>query len=159
MHIKKIIDFHESTAEEIMTPRVVIEALSTQHTIDEALDALKKFSHTRIPIYGSKIDDIKRIISEKELLINKQEDNGSKQLKQLPLQKALKIPLTMPLDKIIEVFKKERRQIAIVMDEYGGVAGLITLEDLIEEIFGEFIDETDKELIPIKNDGESYIVQ
>ena len=105
-----------------MTPRVVIEALSTQHTIDEALDALKKFSHTRIPIYNTKIDDIKRIISEKELLINKQEDNGSKQLKELPLQKAIKIPLTMPLDKIIEVFKKERRQIAIVMDEYGGVA-------------------------------------
>lgn len=158
-HIKKIMSFHESTAEEIMTPRVAIEALSTHHTIDQSLELLKGFSHTRIPVYWSKIDDIKRIISEKELLINKQENNGDKELKDIGLQKALKIPLTMPLDKIIEVFKKERRQIAIVMDEYGGVSWLITLEDLIEEIFGEFIDETDKELIPIKNDWESYIVQ
>ena len=82
-HIKKIIDFHESTAEEIMTPRVAIEALSTHHTIDQSLEAMKHFSHTRIPIYNTKIDDIKRIISEKELLINKQEDNGKKELKDI----------------------------------------------------------------------------
>jgi putative hemolysin len=58
----------------------------------------------------------------------------------------------MPIDKVIEVFKKDRRQMAVVMDEYGGVAGLVTLEDIVEEIFGEFVDETDKELTPIKND-------
>lgn len=159
LHLKKIMDFHETTAEEIMTPRIRIEALSTQYTVDEALQTVEKFSHTRIPIYTKNTDDIQRIISEKELLINKQHNHGNKKLKDLWLKKALKIPLTMPLDKIVEVFKKERRQIAIVMDEYGGVAWLITLEDIIEEIFGEFIDETDKELIPIKNDGESYIVQ
>jgi putative hemolysin len=65
----------------------------------------------------------------------------------------------MPIDKVIEVFKKDRRQMAVVMDEYGGVAGLVTLEDIVEEIFGEFVDETDKELTPIKNDGDVYIVQ
>lgn len=80
-------------------------------------------------------------------------------MEDIPLKKALKIPLTMPIDKVLEVFKRDRRQMAIVMDEYGGVSGLITLEDIIEEIFGEFIDETDNEVTPIKNDGESYIVQ
>lgn len=159
LHIKKIIDFHETTAQEIITPRIAIEALPNTATINEALEHIQKFSHTRIPIYEDNIDSIQRIISEKELLINKQKNLGDKKLSELQLQKAIKIPLTMPLDKVIEVFKHEHRQIAIVMDEYGGVAGLITLEDLIEEIFGDFIDETDKELIPIKHDGDTYIVQ
>ena len=65
----------------------------------------------------------------------------------------------MPIDKVIEVFKKDRRQMAVVMDEYGWVSGLVTLEDIVEEIFGEFVDETDKELTPIKNDWDTYIVQ
>ncbi len=56
-------------------------------------------------------------------------------MEDIPLKKALKIPLTMPIDKVLEVFKRDRRQMAIVMDEYGGVSGLITLEDIIEEIF------------------------
>lgn len=56
-------------------------------------------------------------------------------LKELQLRKALKVPLTMPIDKVLEVFKRDRRQMAVVMDEYGGVSGLVTLEDIVEEIF------------------------
>lgn len=158
-HIKKIMDFHETTAQEIITPRIRMESLSATLTVDQALDYLKQFSHTRIPIYEKNIDDIQRIVSEKELLLYHTQQLWSTTLQDLTLPKVLKIPLTMPLDKIIELFKQQRRQIAIVMDEYGWVAWLITLEDIIEEIFGEFVDETDKEAIPIRNDGDTYIVQ
>ena len=158
-HIKKIIDFHDTTVQEIITPRIRMEALKSNTTVEQALLDMQNFSHTRIPVYNDDIDDIERIISHRELVQYKEQWLWSRILEDLPLKKALKIPLTMPIDKVIEVFKKDRRQMAVVMDEYGWVSGLVTLEDIVEEIFGEFVDETDKELTPIKNDWDTYIVQ
>jgi putative hemolysin len=158
-HIKKIIDFHDTTVQEIITPRVRMEAIRSNATVDEALLQMKNFSHTRIPVYSKAIDDIEWIVSHRELVQYREQWLWWRILDDLPLRKALKVPLTMPIDKVIEVFKKDRRQMAVVMDEYGGVSGLVTLEDIVEEIFGEFVDETDKELTPIKNDGDTYIVQ
>ncbi len=158
-HIKKVIDFHDTTVQEIITPRVRMEAIRSNATVDEALLQMKDFSHTRIPVYSKAIDDIEWIVSHRELVQYREQWLWWRILDDLPLKKALKVPLTMPIDKVIEVFKKDRRQMAVVMDEYGWVSGLVTLEDIIEEIFGEFVDETDKELTPIKNDGDTYIVQ
>jgi putative hemolysin len=158
-HIKKIIDFHDTTVQEIITPRVRMEAIKSNSTVDEALAKMKEFSHTRVPIYRQAIDDSEWIVSHRELVQYREQWLWWRILDDLSLKKALKVPLTMPIDKVIEVFKKDRRQMAVVMDEYGGVAGLVTLEDIVEEIFGEFVDETDKELTPIKNDGDVYIVQ
>lgn len=158
-HIKKIIDFHDTTVQEIITPRVRMEAIKSNSTVDEALLRMKEFSHTRIPVFTEAIDDIERIISHRELVQYREQWLWWRILEDLPLKKALKIPLTMPIDKVIEVFKKDRRQMAVVMDEYGWVSWLVTLEDIVEEIFGEFVDETDKELTPIKNDWDTYIVQ
>lgn len=158
-HIKKIIDFHDTTVQEIITPRVRMEAIKSNATVDEALWQMKEFSHTRVPVYTHAIDDTEWIVSHRELVQYREQWLWWRILDDLPLKKALKIPLTMPIDKVIEVFKKDRRQMAVVMDEYGWVSGLVTLEDIVEEIFGEFVDETDKELTPIKNDGDTYIVQ
>lgn len=158
-HIKKIIDFHDTTVQEVITPRIRMEALDATMSVKEALDAMKQFSHTRVPVYQENIDSIEWVASHRELVHYKDQGLWDKKLSDISLQKALKIPLTMPIDKVMEVFKKQHRQMAIVMDEYGGVSWLITLEDIIEEIFGEFIDETDKEITPIKNDWDSYIVQ
>ena len=99
------------------------------------------------------------VVSYKEMISYRDKNMGERILEDLPLKKAYKIPLTMPLDKLIEVFRKERRQFAVVMDEYGGVSGIVTLEDIIEEVFWDFLDETDKEVTPIKNDWDLYIVQ
>jgi len=158
-HIKKIIDFHDTTVQEIITPRVRMEAIKSNATVDEALWQMKEFSHTRVPVYTQAIDDSEWIVSHRELVQYREQWLWESMLYNLSLKKALKVPLTMPIDKVIEVFKKDRRQMAVVMDEYGWVSGLVTLEDIVEEIFGEFVDETDKELTPIKNDGDTYIVQ
>lgn len=158
-HIKKVIDFHDTTVQEIMTPRIRVETIKSSATVSETIAIMDSFSHTRIPVYNKSIDDIQWLVSYKEMVSYREKNMGDRILEDIPLKKAYKIPLTMPLDKLIEVFRKEHRQFAIVMDEYWGVAGIVTLEDIIEEIFWDFLDETDKEVTPIKNDGDFYIVQ
>lgn len=158
-HIKKVIDFHDTTVQEIITPRVRVEAVKSTATVDDTFMRVKDFSHTRIPVFEKTIDDIEWIVSYRELVQYREQWLGNRMLGDLSLKKALKIPLTMPIDKVVDIFKTDRRQMAVVMDEYGWVAGLVTLEDVVEEIFWEFVDETDKEITPIKNDGDSYIVQ
>ena len=158
-HIKKVIDFHDTTVQEIMTPRVRVEAIKSNATVNETIAKMDSYSHTRIPVFNSRIDEIEWLVSYKEMISYRDKNMGERILEDLPLKKAYKIPLTMPLDKLIEVFRKERRQFAVVMDEYGGVSGIVTLEDIIEEVFWDFLDETDKEVTPIKNDWDLYIVQ
>jgi CBS domain containing-hemolysin-like protein len=80
--------------------------------------------------------------------INK--NNQNKKLSEIKLIKPLKVPLNKPIDELLKKFQKARQHLAIVIDEYGGVAGLVTLEDIIEEVFGEIQDETDKEEVSIK---------
>lgn len=134
-HIKKVIDFHDTTVQEIMTPRIRVETIKSSATVSETIAIMDSFSHTRIPVYNKSIDDIQWLVSYKEMVSYREKNMGDRILEDIPLKKAYKIPLTMPLDKLIEVFRKEHRQFAIVMDEYGGVAGIVTLEDIIEEIF------------------------
>jgi CBS domain containing-hemolysin-like protein len=120
-HIKKMIAFHDTTVQEIITPRVRIEAIKASATVSEAMLKMKEYSHSRIPVFSKRIDDIEWIVSHRELSMYLEQGLQDRTLAELPLKKALKIPLTMPIDKVIDVFKTDRRQMAVVMDEYGGV--------------------------------------
>ena len=140
--IKNILEFWDIDVEEIMTPRVKIDALDDDVTVWEAKAFYMKHTHSRIPVFEERIDRIDYFITLRDLL-NQGED---KKLKELELKKALKVPLNQPIDKLLETFQKTHRHLAIVIDEYGWVAGLVTLEDVIEEIFWEIRDETDKEV-------------
>jgi len=114
---------------------------------------------SRLPVYKGTPDKIHSILTIRDILKAKEEGQEKKTLKELSLSSALKVPLNQPIEKLFEIFQKSHRHIAIVIDEYGGVAGLITLEDIIEEVFGEIRDETDKELDEIQKVGEDlYIV-
>lgn len=117
-HIKKVIDFHDTTVQEIMTPRIRVETIKSSATVSETIAIMDSFSHTRIPVYNKSIDDIQWLVSYKEMVSYREKNMGDRILEDIPLKKAYKIPLTMPLDKLIEVFRKEHRQFAIVMDEY-----------------------------------------
>jgi len=144
--IKNILDFSDTDAEEIMTPRIKIEALEANTTVKEAFDFFTKHTHSRIPIYNWTIDKITHFMTIRDIL--NQDEN--KKLSELKLSEVLRVPLNQPIDSILETFQKSRKHLAIVMDEYGWVAWLITLEDIIEEIFWEIRDETDKEVDEIK---------
>lgn len=154
-----MLDFYEVTVQEVMTPRVYIDALPSNITVKEAIARTMKFRHSRIPIYDTTIDNIQWMITTRDLLHAKNKEHESKLLSELQLIQPLKVPLTKPIHTLLELFRKTRQHIAIVMDEYGGVAGIVSLEDVVEEVFGDIQDEIDNEKVAIVKDGNCRRVQ
>lgn len=158
--IKNMLDFYEITAEEAMIPRVKIEALDAELTLQQALNKVLQFSHSRIPIYEHSVDKIYRVTSIRELFQLQQNPIFlDKKLKDLPKNDIIKVPLTTPIHEILDIFKRSRKHIAVIHDEFGGVAGLLTLEDIVEEVFGDIKDEVDREPVLIKGNDNKLIVQ
>lgn len=143
--LKSVFEFYETTAEEIMTPRVKIEAIPDTLTIKEAVEYYLTHTHTRIPIYHETIDKIDYFISGRDLLRELNSWNWDKKLTELKLRKVLKVPLNQPISKLLDIFQKTNKIFAIIMDPYGWVAWLTSLEDIIEQVFGEIRDESDRE--------------
>lgn len=156
--IKNMLNFYEITAEEIMTPRVEVDALDYEITVDEAIDKMMNFSHSRILVYKENIDNIKWVVRLKQLLIAQKKWNWNTKIKDLNLNKVMKAPLTQPIHKILDAFKRSRQHISIIIDEYGGVAGIISLEDIVEEVFGDIKDETDNEIEEIRKDTNWWFI-
>jgi CBS domain containing-hemolysin-like protein len=152
--IKKMLSFGDITVEEAMTPRIKINAISDAITVNQAIEKLLDLHHTRIPVYHKSIDDTEKVITLRELINFKNNNSGDIKLHELILNPIIKIPSPTPIDVALNAFKKSHKHIALVMDAYGGVAGLVTLEDIIEEIFGDIQDENDIETIPIKKLGK-----
>lgn len=158
--IKNMMNFYEIIVEEVMTPRTKIDAIPNSTTVEEAIEKILEFSHSRIVVYTENIDDANWVVRVDELLTRSRQGLGNKQLKNIHLKEITKIPITQPIHKTLEIFKKSRQHIALAMDEYGGVDGLISLEDIVEEVFGEIQDETDVEKYPFVRDAkDSYIIQ
>ena len=143
--IKSILEFDETTVEEIMTPRVKIDAISYDSTIKEVLDFYLTHTHSRIPVYTETIDKIDYFITSRDLVREVTLWNLDKKISDLNLKQVLKVPLNQSIAKLMETFQKAHKIMAIIIDEYGWVSGLITMEDIIEEVFWEIRDETDKE--------------
>ena len=144
--IKNILEFWDITVEEIMTPRVNIEAIDSKKTVGEAKKFYLEHTHSRIPVYNRTIDKIDYFFTIRDLL----EFDDNKKLSDLELKETIKIPINQPIDKLFETFQKVHKHIAIIIDEYWWVAWLVTLEDIIEEVFWEIRDETDKEIDKIR---------
>lgn len=140
--INKIFEFDDTSASEIMTPRADMFVIAA----DEKLD-LKKIigtGYTRIPVIENNIDNIVGIVNIKDLFMHQATSNSEIDIRKL-MRKPYFVPENKKLDKLLQQFKKRKDHMAIVIDEYGGVSGLITLEDALEEIVGDISDETDRE--------------
>lgn len=155
--IKNVLQFNDIHVEEVMTPRIAIDALPIDATLQEAIDFVIKKSHSRIPIYEDTIDNIVGIITIKDVLILSEKYNVSKKLENIDLKKPIVVPVSKKIDTLFKEFQQARTHIAVVIDEYGGTAGIVTLEDLLEEIVGEIIDESDVEEMPIQAVSEYEI--
>lgn len=158
--IKSILDFDDTTVEEVMTPRVKIDALDIDTTIQEAMDFYLSHTHSRIPVFTGTIDKIDYYVTGRDIIRELSYWNKDKKLSEIKLKKVLKVPLTQSIQKLFETLQWAHRTMSIIIDEYGWVSWLVTMEDIIEQVFGEIRDETDKESEEfIKNGKNSFIVQ
>ena len=143
--LKSIIQFGNVSAKQIMTARVNMTCVDYDATFGELLDVAIDSSYSRIPVYyDDSMDKIKGVVYIKDLLkyLNKNKDTFKWQF---IIRQPYYIPETQRIDKLLEKFKKDRVHIAIVVDEYGGTAGIVTLEDILEEVIGDIKDEFDKD--------------
>jgi putative hemolysin len=143
--INAVIELGDRRLHEVMVPRIAIVALPVSATLDEAIDLIVEEGHSRIPIYEESIDGVLGIIYAKDLLpVLKVGSNARPTVRSL-LRTPLFVPESMSIDDLLHEFQRRKVHIAIVLDEYGGTAGLLTIEDLLEEIVGEIQDEYDVE--------------
>ncbi len=144
--IKSIVSFKQKVAGEIMTPRVDINAISNKFMLSEIVDLINETGHSRFPLYFDDLDNIIGILYAKDILpyLKIEKSNEIIQLSKLA-RKAMFVPKEKKVDDLLREFQKKKMHIAIVVDEFGGTSGLITMEDIIEEVVGEIWDEYDKE--------------
>ena len=157
--IDGIIDFDETRVHEIMIPRTDMIALEASDTLAEAVKLFIDEGHSRIPVYEESPDNIIGILYVKDTLKNLMESNLSCEVRTL-LRKPIFVPETIKTAEVLEAMRHEHIHIAIIVDEYGGVAGIVTMEDILEQIVGEIQDEYDEESPEVqKQDDGSYLVQ
>jgi magnesium and cobalt transporter len=142
--IRNILEFRETVVREIMKPRTEIVALPVEATIHEILELMSNHGYTRMPVYRETLDNIVGILNVKDLFKMWSQEVGSDEILTI-LRKPYYVPETKNINSLFHELKAERRQMAIIIDEYGGTAGLVTIEDLIEEIVGEIVGEHEPE--------------
>ena len=138
--IENIFDFDDTNSSEIMTPRADMFVIESNEPLN--LQEIVRSGYTRIPIIDGAIDHVVGILNVKDLLKHQAISDGSIDVRKL-MHKPYFVPETKKLDSLLKQFKQRKQHLAIVVDEHGGVSGLITLEDALEEIVGEIVDETD----------------
>lgn len=157
--INNVFEFNDTVVSEIMVPRKEIYALDMNLSIAKVLEEITdndNFRYSRIPVYEDNIDQIKGIVYIKDILLSTR--NKSVKIKNL-IKDAYYVPETKPVNELFDELRKNRKQIAIVVDEYGGTAGIVTMEDILEEIVGEIYDEYDiVENVYEKIDDNTYML-
>jgi putative hemolysin len=164
--LRGVFDLDEHTARDAMIPRTEVDAVDISATVADILALYKEDLRERYPVYETSVDNIIGVVSMKELLnriASSDHAETSMDIADLPVREVMMpayyVPDTMPLSSLLDDFTGNRRQIAIVLDEYGGTEGLITLEDILEEIVGDYEDEfTPRHRHIKKEDHHSYVI-
>ena len=140
--IRRILDFDEMTAEQVMIPRPDVQTIEVETSVEEVRDIVSKDGHSRFPVFHEDPDNIVGMLYAKDLLATDAADPNLT-LKQL-LRPAYYAPTTQPINLLLREFQRQKVHMAVVIDEFGGLAGIVTLEDILEEIVGEIEDEYDR---------------
>jgi putative hemolysin len=156
--IYSIFELGDTLVREIMLPRIYLNALDVVTSFNEAVDQLIKSGHSRVPVYEESVDNIIGLLYAKDLLRLWKEGEQIDSLRNL-LRPATFVPEAKPVDELLEEMQADHVHMAMVVDEYGGIAGLVTLEDIFEEIVGEIQDEYDQsEEAPYVQVGEGEFI-
>jgi putative hemolysin len=140
--IRSVFEFGDTVVREIMTPRVDIEGLRTGSTVAECVEKVQRSTHSRFPVYEETIDNLAGVVHVKDLLrlfASGEEDHPVTEL----VKKLSAVPETMPINDLLRQMRAQHFHMALVVDEYGGTAGIVCMEDIIEELIGEIHDEYD----------------
>lgn len=157
--INAVIELGERHLHQVMVPRIAIVALPASSSFDDAIDTIVEEGHSRVPVYESSVDEIVGILYAKDLLpFVKSTATERPSLRSL-LRTPVFVPESLSIDDLLHEFQRRKVHMAIVLDEYGGTAGLVTIEDLLEEIVGEIQDEYDVEepLVEILDEDRARI--
>jgi len=155
--IHRLFKMNDINAEDIMTPRVQVESISDDISIEEAASMILKENHTRFPVSHDTIDNIVGLIHSRDILVAYNKDKESTAINKI-IRPILKVPKQMLIDDLLREFQKKKTHMAVVLDEYGGTEGIVTLEDVLEELVGEIVDEHDVEDNIIKRVGKNIIL-
>ena len=142
--IHSIFEFTDTVVRKVMVPRIDMKTVDVEAPIEELLDVIMNAGHSRVPVYEEDVDNIVGIVHAKDILRGLHEHDKNITIRQL-MRPPFMIPENKMIDELLAEFKKSKIQLAIVVDEYGGTAGLVTIEDLLEEIVGDIMDEYDVE--------------
>jgi CBS domain containing-hemolysin-like protein len=143
--IHAVIELGERRVHEVMVPRTAISGLPASASFEEAIDEVMEDGHSRVPVYEGSIDEVIGILYAKDLLPFLKDGSGPRPALRTLLRTPVFVPESITIDDLLHEFQRRKVHIAIVLDEYGGTAGLVTIEDLLEEIVGEIQDEYDEE--------------
>ncbi|MBU0676784.1 MAG: hemolysin family protein [Verrucomicrobia bacterium] len=155
--IRSVFEFGETIAREIMTPRIDVLGLEDSLTVEQAVNKVKDSSHSRFPVFHDTLDDIRGILHIKQLLRSQSQGDATQ-----PVLKASNpvtyVPESMPINDLMQLLRSEQEQLAIVVDEYGGTAGIVSMEDVIEELVGEIHDEYDIDETKVQRLSEGSVI-
>tara|TARA_Y100000996_G_scaffold107257_1_gene78910 strand:+ start:431 stop:1660 length:1230 start_codon:yes stop_codon:yes gene_type:complete len=155
--IQSVFQFDDKLVKEILTPRVDIVAINSTSSLDDAMDLITNQKVSKIPVYKESIDNILGILYAKDIIPYLMGSRPKINLVNLS-RDPLFIPETKPIDDLLEDFKNKKKNIAIAVDEWGGTSGLVTLEDVIEEIVGEVSDPYDKEEYSFRKISKEHFI-
>lgn len=160
-YVNNIFEFDERTAREIMVPRTEIVSISFEDTFSDVLNTIKQENYTRYPVVNGDKDNVLGFINAKELLTAKiMKKNSNEDFKvESYINPVIRVIESIPIHDLLVKMQKERKHIAILIDEYGGTSGLVTVEDILEEIVGEIRDEFDEDEVPeIRKVRENHFI-
>jgi CBS domain containing-hemolysin-like protein len=156
--IEGVFEFSEKNAREVMTPRTEIDALPVDATLDETVALLVETQRSRYPVYEDSIDNIVGLLLAKDLIPRLHEPAAPFSVREL-MRPVHVVPGSREVEEVLSDFKRLKEHMAVVLDEFGGTAGIVTMEDLLEEIVGEILDEYDEaELVPSNEPGTDVLV-
>jgi putative hemolysin len=143
--IESVFELHDTQVSEIMTPRTDVVAITADAPYDEVRDTILRAGHSRIPVYEESLDHIIGVLYAKDLI--RLDDSSHFDVRKL-MRSVPFVPEAKTIDQLLRQFRQEKIHLAIVLDEYGGTAGLVTIEDILEELVGEIDDEYDRQAPP-----------
>lgn len=152
--IKNVLDFKDVTVKDVMIPRIKVVALEIETPLDEVRARVRAEGHSRYPVYAGRIDNVVGILHAKDLFRAIEQNDERAKLRDLVRAPANLVPESQAVITVLREMRAKRQHLAIALDEFGGVAGIVTLEDVLEEIVGEIRDEHDQEEAPVQELGE-----